>query len=106
MKSVGDKARNAWRRLRASAREEAPPPANGTKWAPHLYVNSSDYLCYQYCSEEGSDGCVAAGRQSSAGKVFVAAAKTPQKFVEAHGLQQWWSEDVELHHGHRGKLIQ
>ncbi|XP_057796092.1 GDSL esterase/lipase At4g10955-like [Salvia miltiorrhiza] len=55
------------------------------QWMPHLYVNNSDYICCYYSDAEVSGGA----------KVFVAA-KGKQRFVEAHGLEQWWSDDLEM----------
>ncbi|KAJ8749386.1 hypothetical protein K2173_018876 [Erythroxylum novogranatense] len=79
---------------------------NGTmelkKWVPHLYVNNSDYIC---CSYAGPDGLKdkngnkenLGGRTNGqvAAKLFVVS-KGKQKFLEAHALEQWWSDDVQL----------
>ncbi|XP_048138298.1 GDSL esterase/lipase At4g10955 [Rhodamnia argentea] len=74
------------------------------KWVPHLYVNNSDYICCHYTDppgteENGSDkenvspGLMNA--QQVAAKLFVMS-KGKQKFLEAHGLEQWWSDGLEL----------
>lgn len=133
-KSFGEKAVAAWKRLRgddgdgsAAAIEGDAVAAQNNRWAPHLYVNNSDYICCYYYAdrpsvaeeEEGQEGGgggggAIAGRKekeaaaaAAAAKLFVAAKKGPQKFLEAHGLQQWWSDDMELHlvPGNKSKLI-
>lgn len=81
------------------------------KWVPHLYVNNSDYICCHYTHPASlednnpekenkipSDGQVMA-------KLFVMS-KGKQKFQEAHGLEQWWSDNLELQLAlHDSKLI-
>ncbi|CAA7402004.1 unnamed protein product [Spirodela intermedia] len=144
-KSFGEKAAAAWKRLRggddgdgdgaaaaAAGEGEAAAAAKKEKnrWAPHLYVNNSDYICCYYYADRpsvageeqeeeeeekgesggGGVGGAAGGRKegaAAAAKLFVAAKKAPQKFLEAHGLQQWWSDDMELQlvPGNRSKLI-
>ncbi|XP_078432171.1 GDSL esterase/lipase At4g10955-like [Wolffia australiana] len=75
----------AWRRLRdGSAAEPAAVPT----WEPHVYVNHGDYI----------SGAAGGKGGAAMGKLFVAAPKMPQRFLEAHALQQWWSNDVELQH--------
>lgn len=84
------------------------------KWVPHLYVNNSDYVCCYYTDpsrnngggEEGgshsskenvpptSGGSTAAANAAFA-KLFVLS-KGNQKFLEAHRLEQWWADDLEL----------
>ncbi|CAL0307441.1 unnamed protein product [Lupinus luteus] len=72
------------------------------KWAPHLYVNNSDYICCYY-NDPGGKGKEKIGDKEnvglingqSAAKLFVVS-KEKQKFLEAHGLEQWWSSDAEL----------
>ncbi|XP_062105734.1 GDSL esterase/lipase At4g10955 [Humulus lupulus] len=85
------------------------------KWVPHLYVNNSDYIC---CSYTDPDGTTEEENKSNidkenlrprtgqmAAKLFVMS-KGNQKFLEAHGLEQWWSDDLELNLAlHNSKLI-
>ncbi|GMI69080.1 hypothetical protein like AT5G50890 [Hibiscus trionum] len=72
------------------------------KWVPHLYVNNRDYICCRYTDPEGveekdvekmnigpTDAHVAA-------KLFVVSKPGKQKFLEAHGLEQWWSDELDL----------
>lgn len=78
------------------------------KWIPHLYVNNSDYICCYYNDPSGTAEKVvdkeSVGGQITA-KLFVVA-KEKQKFLEAHGLEQWWSSDAELQEViHNSKLI-
>lgn len=72
------------------------------KWVPHLYVNNSDYICCSYTDPDGAEENKADGKENMgpstgqmAAKLFVMS-KGNQKFLEAHGLEQWWSDDVEL----------
>lgn len=70
------------------------------KWVPHLYVNNSDYICCSYTdpsTEENKAGKENVGPKNGqmAAKLFVLS-KGKQKFLEAHGLEQWWSDDLEL----------
>ena len=87
------------------------------KWVPHLYVNNSDYICCSYNDEpdksnekdEGGDNKENVGPNKNdchvAAKVFVVN-KEKQKFHEAHGIEQWWSNDSQLQQTiHTSKLI-
>ncbi|XP_015880071.3 GDSL esterase/lipase At4g10955 [Ziziphus jujuba] len=83
------------------------------KWVPHLYVNNSDYICCSYTDPDGAEENKAAVGKENVGpsngkmaaKLFVMS-KGNQKFLEAHGLEQWWSDDVELQMAlHNSKLI-
>ncbi|KAK2661934.1 hypothetical protein Ddye_000508 [Dipteronia dyeriana] len=73
------------------------------KWVPHLYVNNSDYICCYYTNPDGRDVNNGGGNKENAipikgqaaAKLFVMS-KGKQKFLEAHGLEQWWSDDLEL----------
>ncbi|CAL5202060.1 unnamed protein product [Lathyrus oleraceus] len=75
------------------------------KWVPHLYVNNSDYICCSYnepdSSNEKKDGGGDNNKENVgpnnngchvSAKLFVVN-KEKQKFHEAHGLEQWWSND-------------
>ncbi|MED6218978.1 hypothetical protein PIB30_031533 [Stylosanthes scabra] len=71
------------------------------KWVPNLYINSSDYICCSYTDPDGtavkfsSKENLGKTNAQIAAKLFVVS-KEKQKFLEAHGLQQWWSSDAEL----------
>ncbi|KAI3984583.1 hypothetical protein MKX01_040460 [Papaver californicum] len=77
------------------------------KWVPHLYVNNNDYVCCYYTDpemkENGGQSSNSAGKEnaeptrakSAAAKLFVLS-KGKQNFFEAHGLEQWWKDDLEL----------
>ncbi|XP_071701377.1 GDSL esterase/lipase At4g10955-like [Rutidosis leptorrhynchoides] len=122
MKNVGEKAVVVWQKVKSMvssnaviAGEDGVGPSNNNiplafnKWVPHLYVNNSDYICCYYTDLAGVDGCddggvaaekenvrpMTAGRGHVAAKLFVLS-KGKQKFMEAHGLEQWWSDDLEL----------
>ncbi|XP_020171220.1 GDSL esterase/lipase At4g10955 [Aegilops tauschii subsp. strangulata] len=70
------------------------------RWVPNLYINNSDYICCFYVDRSGVPTVTAEkrgdGHPEARAKVFVIA-KGPQKFLKAHGLQQWWMDDSELH---------
>ncbi|CAL4974849.1 unnamed protein product [Urochloa decumbens] len=102
-----------------AAKAAAPAPAKleraGTaKWMPHLYINTNDYICCYYTDAAAGTATVTAtggggggtsgktvagdmGGGGTAGKArMVLVSKGPTKFLDAHGLQQWWADDVEL----------
>lgn len=81
------------------------------KWVPHLYVNNSDYICCSYTDPDGKEENnagkenVGPTNEQLAAKLFVMS-KGKQKFLEAHGLEQWWSDDSQLQLAvHNSKLI-
>ncbi|KAJ1441434.1 Alpha/Beta hydrolase fold [Sesbania bispinosa] len=81
------------------------------KWVPHLYVNNSDYICCSYTDPDCSGGKDDADKENIgptngqvAAKLFVVT-KEKQKFHEAHGLEQWWSNDAQLQQAIHSKLI-
>ncbi|KAL5229023.1 hypothetical protein ABZP36_017288 [Zizania latifolia] len=77
-------------------------------WLPHLYINTNDYICCYYNDAASGTATVAAGSESGKAAVrgggggragvarMMVASKGPSKFLEAHGLDQWWADDVEL----------
>ncbi|XP_008782126.3 GDSL esterase/lipase At4g10955-like [Phoenix dactylifera] len=123
LRSIGEKVGSVWKRIRAAmppSGEEAKDSKAGQKrlrtetkkWVPHLYVNSSDYICCYYTDCAGVAADVTTDKPKmkdtigdAAAKLFVMS-KGPQKFLEAHGLEQWWSDDMELQVAvHQSKLI-
>ncbi|EOA13459.1 hypothetical protein CARUB_v10026502mg [Capsella rubella] len=87
------------------------------KWVPHLYVNDSDYICCHYTDQDGvtekrevnnnkeNNGPIVNSNYQAAAKLFVMS-KGKQKFHEAHGLEQWWSDNLELQSAiHSSRLI-
>lgn len=127
LRIIGEKAGSVWKRIKAAMpqsgdpvldREEAKDSKPGLKrlctkkWVPRLYVNNSDYICCYYSERTGVATDVTTdkldvkdGIGDAAAKLFVMS-KGPQKFLEAHGLQQWWSDDMELQEAvHQSKLI-
>lgn len=124
LRNVGEKAVFVWKRFRAmlplnqvvvSSEEETQKIESLVgmkKWVPHLYVNNSDYICCSYTDPDGNEGNkddkenVGPNTKGHvAAKLFVMS-KGKQKFLEAHGLEQWWSDDVELQMAlHNSKLI-
>lgn len=115
VRNIGEKATFAWKRFKSMLPSSSESQANGNevvdnttsliglnKWVPHLYVNNSDYICCYYNDPTGGEGKAAdkenAGPKNGQGalaKLFVMS-KGKQKFLEAHGLEQWWSDDLEL----------
>ncbi|KAL5732125.1 hypothetical protein ACHQM5_004779 [Ranunculus cassubicifolius] len=108
LKIIGEKAIIVWNRVAKmlpisvqtqSINEEKPSSGAmvGGKWVPNLYVNNSDYICCYY----NDSGGISKKKNSSNShekvveKIYVMS-KGKQKFLEAHGLQQWWSDDSEL----------
>ncbi|XP_077228183.1 alpha/beta-Hydrolases superfamily protein [Tasmannia lanceolata] len=130
LRSIGEKAGIVWRRIKSifpastEIHSNTEEKAGGigkvcldlTKWVPHLYVNNSDYICCYYTDPAGNsehhEGTSDLSEKAKIGthgqvaaKLFVMA-KGPQKFLEAHGLEQWWSDDMELQLAiHNSKLI-
>ncbi|KAL3638316.1 hypothetical protein CASFOL_017687 [Castilleja foliolosa] len=113
-RTVGEKVVLVWKRVRAMTSKENESGTEiqvegaklGSKqWVPHLYVNNSDYICCYYNDPvenvAGGDGekenAKPRGAHSGGGgaKLFVLS-KGKQKFMEAHGLEQWWGDDLEL----------
>ncbi|XP_010241295.1 PREDICTED: GDSL esterase/lipase At4g10955-like [Nelumbo nucifera] len=135
LRNLGEKAGFVWRRFKSMLPSSGEAQTNGgepeknagsrvlkawrdpKKWVPHLYVNNSDYICCYYSdpavttNAQPSNG-EASGKENAdpasgnvAAKLFVMS-KGKQKFLEAHGLQQWWSDDLELQLAlHNSKLI-
>ncbi|XP_020592993.1 GDSL esterase/lipase At4g10955 [Phalaenopsis equestris] len=120
LKRIGEMAGSLWSRVRAvlpsrdskvvltEKNAEAGPVkiqcTEISKWVPHLYVNNSDYICCYYSDPSvavvtGDGGGMGKGKvdggAAAIAKLFVMS-NGPKKFLEAHGLQQWWSDDMEL----------
>ncbi|GER52705.1 alpha/beta-Hydrolases superfamily protein [Striga asiatica] len=124
VRAVGEKAGKAWKRVvrsimrqmsngneneNGSCDEVAAGRAKKKKWVPHLYVNNSDYICCYYSDtaveRRGVDGGGGEDKENDVkgaddkveaeAKLFVLS-RGKQKFLEAHGLEQWWSEDLEM----------
>lgn len=122
LKNLSEKAGFAWKRVKAmlpsygesqvNVEEVARSIAAGKRqWVPHLYVNNSDYICCYYTDPEGAEDNQVDKENAKpcnaevAAKLFVQS-KGKQKFLEAHGLEQWWSDDLELQMAlHNSKLI-
>uniref|UniRef100_A0ACD5VUZ3 Uncharacterized protein n=1 Tax=Avena sativa TaxID=4498 RepID=A0ACD5VUZ3_AVESA len=132
LRSMSEKASYLWQKVKASlpSKEEASldiAKEEGSvkkrlraekKWVPHLYVNNSDYICCHYNapSSTGPEGAPDEQQQQQqrkaseiagdvVAKLFVTSSKGPQKFMEAHGLEQWWSDGMELLAVSDSKLI-
>ncbi|GMI69996.1 hypothetical protein like AT5G50890 [Hibiscus trionum] len=73
------------------------------KWVPRLYVNNTDYICCRYTDPEGVEEKdvekmnIVPMDAHVAAKFFVVSKPGKQKFLEAHGLEQWWSDELYLH---------
>ncbi|CAL5190552.1 unnamed protein product [Lathyrus oleraceus] len=75
------------------------------KWVPHLYVNNNDWISHFYIHTDRKrekivdvENTDPANEQNGA-KLFVVS-NEDQRFLEAHGMRQWWSIDgnLELKH--------
>ena len=61
------------------------------KWIPHLYDNNSDYICCYYNDPTGTAEKVV-DKENVGGQItakLLVVSKERQKFLEAHGLEQW-----------------
>ncbi|XP_009624072.1 GDSL esterase/lipase At4g10955 isoform X1 [Nicotiana tabacum] len=113
-RNIGEKAGFAWKRLKAMLPSKSDSQISyeegattsiqvGLKqWVPHLYINNSDYICCSYTDPDGAQNDQAADKENAKPTIGQAAAKLflsskgKQKFLEAHGLEQWWSDNLEL----------
>ncbi|KQK09082.1 GDSL esterase/lipase At4g10955 [Brachypodium distachyon] len=69
------------------------------KWLPYLYINTNDYVCCYYTDTAGGTATVATDGGGKAGggvATMLVVSKGPSKFLAAHGLEQWWADDVEM----------
>jgi hypothetical protein len=120
LRGFAEMAGDVWSRVRAwlpygyggggSGQATAAERAGTCKWLPHLYINTNDYICCYYTDSANGTATVTAGGGSeaagggggggTANKMdlarIVLVSKGPTKFLDAHGLQQWWADDVEL----------
>ncbi|KAJ1385320.1 Alpha/Beta hydrolase fold [Sesbania bispinosa] len=81
------------------------------KWVPHLYVNNNDWISFFYIHADGTRENITDmenmghTKEKNAAKLYVVS-KENQKFLEAHSLKQWWSNDVQLQQDiHNRELI-
>lgn len=107
LRNIGEKAGFVWKRLRSmlpysetQAITEVGEygPAGLQKWVPHLYVNNGDYVCCHYTEPGGGEATNSNKENAKAGvvaKLFIMS-KGKQTFLEAHRLEQWWSDDLDL----------
>ncbi|WOL02228.1 GDSL esterase/lipase [Canna indica] len=82
--------------------------AEAKRWVPNFYVNNSDYICCYYSVAVSAPGSVDTSKdcEGNAVATLFVASKGLRKFLEAHGLQQWWSDDTELDSAvNRSKLM-
>ncbi|XP_004243210.1 GDSL esterase/lipase At4g10955-like [Solanum lycopersicum] len=116
-RNIGEKAGFAWKRIKAMLPSKADSqisceeggatsfPVGLKQWVPHLYINNSDYICCSYTYADGAQNDQTAANKENAkqttncrqaaAKLFLSS-KGNQKFLEAHGLEQWWSDNLEL----------
>lgn len=116
LRNLGEKAVFGWKRFRSmlpsgseiqsvSDNQNTAASAALKRWVPHLYVNNSDYVCCYYADPTGNGETNNSGSKenvapvnnaaSVAAKLFVLS-KGNQKFLDAHRLEQWWADDLEL----------
>ncbi|KAF3328835.1 GDSL esterase/lipase [Carex littledalei] len=68
-------------------------------WMPHLYINDTDYICMHYADRAGTATMTSSHKGTNAQpRLFLAprGQAGQQSLMEAHGLQQWWNNDIEL----------
>ncbi|KAF3629527.1 hypothetical protein CQW23_18200 [Capsicum baccatum] len=113
-RNIGEKAGFAWKRIKSmlpskSDSQISCEEAGATsfrvglkQWVPHLYINNSDYICCSYTDADGPQCDQTANKENAkptnsqtAAKLFLSS-KGKQKFLEAHGLEQWWSDNLEV----------
>lgn len=111
LKTMGERAGVMWRRVKSMVPLIGGSDGGGgvddqgsgldcgmKQWMPYLYVNNSDYICCYYSDGGGESSDVKGGnaRWSNGGGRMYVAAKGKQRFMEAHGLEQWWSDELEV----------
>lgn len=121
LRNMGEKAGVTWKRLKSmlpsNPDTQTSYEGNDTQsfriglkpWVPHLYINNSDYICCSYTDQEKNglrDNHDEGDKENAkprngqqvvaAAKLFLSSNKGKQKFLEAHGLEQWWSDNLEL----------
>nr|GLL47237.1 GDSL esterase/lipase At4g10955-like [Ipomoea trifida] len=115
LRNIGEKAGFVWKRFKSmlpsgsegqtSSEETATKPfqfGSLKQWVPHLYINNSDYICCSYTDPDEAQNKNQADKENTkpsngqvAAKLFLSS-KGKQKFLEAHGIEQWWSDNLEL----------
>ncbi|KAJ4794405.1 alpha/beta-Hydrolases superfamily protein [Rhynchospora pubera] len=65
-------------------------------WMPHLYINDADYICMHYADRAGTATMTSSHKGNNAPSRLFLAPRGQKSLMEAHGLQQWWSNDIEL----------
>lgn len=128
VRDIGQRAGLLWARIKdtlpfgaspeatqqVSEKEEEAFGGETKKWMPNLYVNISDYICCRYNDTAGTAVAtnvgserpkMVSGQGGAMAKLFITA-KGPRKFLEAHGLEQWWGDEIELQEAlHNNRLI-
>ncbi|KAL2247233.1 GDSL esterase/lipase At4g10955-like isoform X2 [Sesamum indicum] len=102
LKNMGEKVGDIWKRFRSRLPSTAETTPGLKQWVPHLYINNSDYICCYYTDANQAEelkvekaNAKSTNTPCATDKLYVLS-KGKQKFLEAHGLQQWWSDDLEL----------
>lgn len=105
LRNMREKAWLVWRKLirspSSSAGDETQTQGSVQKgmeqWVPYLYINNSDYICCHYMDAAGEVEEKTREKNAQAvARLFLPATRGKQKFLEAHGLEQWWSDNLEL----------
>jgi hypothetical protein len=68
-------------------------------WMPHLYINDADYVCMHYADRAGTATMTLSHKGKNAQPMLFLAPRGQgqRSLMEAHALQQWWSNDTEFH---------
>ncbi|MCL7026939.1 hypothetical protein MKW94_012254 [Papaver nudicaule] len=102
--SLGEKVGNVWNSFKSMFGENKTDEkvwATIMKWGLHFYVNKKDFLCSRADTEVIDN---VSSRNSPAAKLFVNS-KVEQTSSDAHGIQQWWEDDLMLKALPNSKLI-
>ncbi|KAG6785968.1 hypothetical protein POTOM_007559 [Populus tomentosa] len=98
LRNIGEKAGFAWKRFKSML------PSNGETQATGDDGEKTSALGLRDKKEADKENAGPANGQVAA-KLFVMS-KGKQKFLEAHGLEQWWSDDGQLQQAlHNSKLM-
>ncbi|KAG5597413.1 hypothetical protein H5410_038645 [Solanum commersonii] len=100
-RNIGEKAGFAWKKSKQCFLQNQILKSAVRKAVQHLF---HDYICCSYTYADGAQNDKAAANKENAkptncsqaaAKLFLSS-KGNQKFLEAHGLEQWWSDNLEL----------
>ncbi|XP_039029210.1 GDSL esterase/lipase At4g10955-like [Hibiscus syriacus] len=99
LRNIGEKAGFAWKQLKSMLPSSSVPQAsNDREIGPHIWGEN-------FCWIEKMGASLKELRKKmrkfvlwicTLAKLFVMSKPWKQKFIEAHGLEQWWSDELDL----------